>query len=331
MKVLVTGATGFIGSFLVERLVRRGDQVRCLVLRGEELGPLPQWPVEICYGDICQPPETLSSIMKGVEYVYHLAGVKTGWDEAIYFRVNYQGTKNLAEACLRGDRQLKRFIFISSQAAAGPSTNGHRLTEDEDGSPLTAYGRSKRAAEQYLQTRRHELPITILRLALVYGPRDITTERGLRMAQRRLIPKVKQYFGLIHIQDVVDALVLAAEQEQARDQLYFITSSESVTWQDVAEQALRVQHKKGLVVPIPWALFKLARKLEWALRKLMDRLSQPLNIDQELSDLTQTYWLCSGEKAKHELGFEPKVSLSEGIEQTIRWYKGRQARKEGKR
>src|SRR5205085_8024000 len=124
--------------------------------------------------------------------------------------------------------------------------------------PMWAYGRSKRAAERYLQTRRHELPITILRPALGCGPRDISTERGLRITQRRLIPSVKQYFGLSCIQDAVDAMILAAEREQARDQLYFITSAEPVTWREVLRQVLQVQKKKGFVVPVPWALVRIA-------------------------------------------------------------------------
>jgi nucleoside-diphosphate-sugar epimerase len=151
------------------------------------------------------------------------------------------------------------------------------------------------------------------------------------MAQRRLIPKVKQYFGLIYIQDAVDAMVLAAEQEQACGQTYFITSRERVTLQELVEHALRVQQKKGVVVPIPWGLFKLAARLQWLYRKFVDRPSQLLNLDRELSDLVQMYWLCSGEKAKQELGFEPKVSLAEGIEQTLRWYMGRQVHERVKR
>jgi len=321
MTVLVTGGTGFIGGFLVERLVSRGDRVRCLVLEREEVSPLSRWPVQLCYGDICRP-ETLREAVQGVDYIYHLAAVKTVWDEAVYFRVNYEGTKNLVEACLSQNRQLKRFLFTSSQAAAGPSVDGHRLTEEEGGAPLTAYGRSKRAAEEFLQAHRHELPSTILRLALVYGPRNITTERGLRMARRRVIPKVEQYFDLIYIQDAVEAMMLAAEQEQACGQVYFITSRECVTLQQVVEQALQIQRKKGWVVPIPWGLFKLLMKLQWVYRQLVDRPSQPLNPDYELSELLHKYWVCSGEKAQRELGFEPKVSLQEGLQQTIRWYDG---------
>jgi nucleoside-diphosphate-sugar epimerase len=319
MTALVTGATGFIGSFLVERLVARGDRMRCLVLETDELEPLRQWPVEICYGDLCRP-ETLKDAVRGVEHIYHLAGAKTGWDEAIFFRINYEGTKNLAEACLSQNRTINRFVFASSQAAAGPSRDGHPLREEEKCSPRTAYGRSKRAAEECLQAHTHELPITILRLALVYGPRNLTTVRGLRMARRRLIPKVDQYFNAIYVQDVVEAMILAAEQEQARGQIYFITSPESVTLQEIVQQALTIQHKKGLAIPIPGRLFGLFVRLQWVYQTLVNRPSQPLNILHELTDLLQKYWVCSGEKANRELGFEPKISLREGIQRTLQWY-----------
>lgn len=326
MNVLVTGGTGFIGSFLVEALVNRGDCVRCLVLEGEPLGRIAHLPVQWCYGDLCRS-ETLRPIVRSVDYIYHLAGLKQTWDEVQYFRVNFEGTKNLVEACLSENRALKRFLFTSSQAAAGPSRDGHPLTEEEACAPRTAYGRSKRAAEEYLLAQRAELPITIVRLALVYGPTNITTEKGLAMARWRLIPKIDQYINLIHIQDAVEALILAAEHERARGQLYFITNAEPVSLQDVVEQTLKIQNRTGLVVPIPQWLLRLFAKLGSAYRTWADRPQRPLDMKEELSDLLQKYWICSGEKAKHELGFQPRVSLKAGIEQTLRWYENRSSQK----
>src|SRR2546423_12753811 len=109
MAVLVTGAEGFLGSFLVEELLSRNHQVRCLVLPGEPLRWLKDLPVEIRYGNVCQS-DTLERVVGGVDCIYHLAGVKTAWDEATYFRVNFHGTKNLLEAAGRRNPQLKRFI-----------------------------------------------------------------------------------------------------------------------------------------------------------------------------------------------------------------------------
>lgn len=319
MNVLVTGGTGFIGSFLVERLVNRGDWVRCLVLEGESLGRIGQLSVQWHYGDLCRR-ETLTQAVRSVDYVYHLAGVKQAWDEAQYFRVNLEGTKNLLEACLSENRTLKRFLFTSSQAAAGPSHEGRPLTEDDACMPRTAYGRSKRAAEEYLLAHRSELPITIVRLALVYGPTNVTTEKGLQMARWRFIPKIDQYINLIHIQDVIEALILAAEHERARGQLYFITNAEPVSLQDVVEQTLKLQNRTGCVVPIPRWLLKLVAQLGSRYRTWIDRPLRPLNMRDELDDLLHKYWICSGEKAKRELGFEPRISLKAGIEQTLQWY-----------
>lgn len=326
MNVLVTGGTGFIGSFLVETLVNRGACVRCLVLEGESLGRIGQLPVQWYYGDVSHR-ETLRYAVRSVDYVYHLAGVKQTWDETQYFRVNLDGTKNLVEACLSENRTLKRFLFTSSQAAAGPSRNGIPLTEDDACMPRTAYGRSKRAAEEYLLAHRSELPITIVRLALVYGPTNITTEKGLQMARWRFIPKIDQYINLIYIQDVIEALILAAEDERARGQLYFITNAEPVSLQDVVEQTLKLQNRTGFVVPIPRWLLKLVAQLGSYYRTWIDRPLRPLNMRDELDDLLHKYWICSGEKAKRELGFEPRVSLKAGIEQTLQWYEVASSRK----
>jgi len=320
MTVLVTGGDGFIGTFLVEQLLARGQRVRCLVLEGNRLGRLREWPVEICYGDICRP-ESLMDPVKGVEYVYHLAGVKTAWDEATYFRVNFEGTKNLLEASLKESRGIRRFIYISSQAAAGPSPDGHPITEDETCHPLTSYGRSKRVVEEHLQARSHEVPITILRPALVYGPYNIETELFSEIIKWGLILTIRhhdQYLNLIHVRDVVEAIILAAEHERACGQVYFITSQERYTWKEIFEQSCRLHDKKGLMIPIPWAAVKLTAAMVKSYRRMR---GQPFSlIDDKMKELLQTHWVCSGEKAKRDLGYEPKMSLREGIEETMHRY-----------
>ncbi|MBI3951719.1 MAG: NAD-dependent epimerase/dehydratase family protein [Acidobacteria bacterium] len=320
MTALVTGANGFIGCFLVQELLSRGHQVRCFVLNDEPLQWLNGLDVEIVYGDICRI-DTLSGAVEGVDYVYHLAGVKTVWDEATYFRVNFQGTKNILDATWRKNRDLKRFIYVSSQAAAGPSFDGHPLTEDDPCHPLTAYGKSKRAAEEYLQARSHEVPVTILRPSLVYGPRNVETELLYDITRWRLMPYIRhhdQYLNLIHIRDAVEGILLAAEHERARGQIYFITGQERYTWQEIAERSFRLGNNKGWVIPIPWAGVKLAAGVVKSYRKLM---GQPFSlIDDKMNEMRQRYWVCSGQKAKRELGFEPKISLGEGIEETLYWF-----------
>jgi nucleoside-diphosphate-sugar epimerase len=320
MTVLVTGGDGFIGSFLVEELVARGNKVRCLVLEGKPLQHLRPGLAEICYGDICRP-ETLEDAVKGVESIYHLAGVKTAWDDATYFRVNYEGTKNLLGALLQGHQRIGRFLHVSSQAAAGPSPDGHPITENDTCHPLTSYGKSKRSAEEYLLTNNHRVPITIVRPTLVYGPRSVEIELLFAIMKWGLMPlirKHKQVINLLYVRDVVEGIILAAEHEQASGQIYFITSQDRYTWQEIFEQSLRLQNRNVRLMPIPWAAIKLAAGMIKSYRRVR---GLPSNlIDDKMNELLEQHWVCSGQKARRDLGFDAKTSLQKGLEETIRWY-----------
>lgn len=320
MKVLVTGANGFIGSFLTQELVSRRHQVRCFVLDGESMHWLEGLNVEIFLGDICRM-DTLYEPVEGVDAIYHLAGVKTAWDETTYFRVNAQGTKNILDAALQKNGDLRRFVYVSSQAAAGPSLDGHPLAEDEVCRPLTSYGKSKRAAEEHLQSRRHEVPITILRPSLVYGARNLETELLYKITKWGWMFKIRRHdqsLNLIHVRDVVEGIILAAEHERACGQVYFLTSQGQYTWQEIAERSFRMQNRKGWIISIPWTGVKWAAWMVKSYRKLT---GQPFSlIDDKMKEMRQKHWVCSGQKARRELGFEPKISLEEGIPETLQWY-----------
>lgn len=319
MNIVVTGANGFIGSFLVEALVGQGYRVRCFVLRGEPIDALRGLPVDVIYGDVCCR-ETLADAVRDVQYVYHLAGIKTAWDEQVYFRVNLDGTRNVLEAARQANPQLKRFVYVSSQAAAGPSWDGHPLTEEDACHPVTAYGRSKRAAEIYLLTQATQVPITIVRPTLVYGPRNLETALLYAMVRWRLLLQIRreQYLNLIHVRDAVRGIVLAAEQAQACGQIYFITSEQAYTWRQIGQQAFRLTRTTGIVLPVPWGGVKVLAGVIKSYRRLR---GQPADlIDDKIRELSQCYWVCSGQKARRELGFAPQISLDEGMRQTLQWY-----------
>lgn len=125
MKVLVTGATGFIGSHLVEALVQRGAQVRCLVRDKTKLGWVKDAPVEFVVGN-CLEKNSLQQAVQDVDQVFHLAGAIMAVKEKTYFEVNGLGTENLVQACIENNPRLKKFIYLSSQAAAGPCQSGEK-------------------------------------------------------------------------------------------------------------------------------------------------------------------------------------------------------------
>ena len=171
MKALVTGATGFIGSHLVEALVQRGAQVRCLVRNKRHLGWVKDFPVEFVVGN-CQEKNSLKQAVKDVDQVFHLAGVTTAVKEKTYFEVNALGTENLVQACIENNTRLQKFIYLSSQAAAGPCRSGGKKKESDPCEPVSPYGKSKLLGEELALSHSHELPLLILRPCSVYGPRD---------------------------------------------------------------------------------------------------------------------------------------------------------------
>ncbi|MFQ6608792.1 MAG: NAD-dependent epimerase/dehydratase family protein [Fidelibacterota bacterium] len=323
MKALVTGAAGFLGGYLVEELLARGYEVRCMILPGEPLNGLEALPVEIVYGDVCII-DSLYQVVTNVDYIYHLAGVKGTFNSRAYGRVNVWGTKNLVKAVLLAKTHLRRFVFISSQAASGPSPDGHPLVEEEPCHPLDLYGKSKLSVEKFLLKNCHKIPISILRLSTCYGPRNRGPSMiGMTIALTRfgIMPIVGPYVAymhIIHVRDGVQGMILAAESEHAVGQTYFITSPTPYTWQDVAKHCFRIWGKRGIMIPVHRKMVQSGIELARMYRKL--RGLPVTGIFQMADYILQPQWVCSGLKAKRELGFEPHISLKKGLEETMRWY-----------
>lgn len=324
MKVLVTGGNGFIGTYLVEALLKQNHQVHCLVLESEPLRKIKNLPVEIIYGNICDP-ESLKSAVKDVEIVYHLAGIKNAWEEKTFFRVNYGGTKTVFETALAHSGRLKRFVLMSTQAVTGTSEDGHLITEDESCNPLGSYGQSKLAAEEFVLKNADKVPVTIIRPSAVYGPSNFSPSvismiiQVTRWGIALRIYANGPYMNTIHISDMVEALTLVGEHENAVGQIYFVTSESSYSWQEINRLALQAWNKKGLTIPVPRVCLEAAggaiKAYRWLLRRPYD------TIDEYITQMLPMYYLCSGEKAKRELGFVSRVPLEKGIEETVQWFR----------
>ncbi len=132
----MTGGTGFIGSHLSEALLDRGNQVRCLVRKGSDSKWLKGLPIEIAVGD-CRDKTSLAEAVKDTDHVFHLAGITKAIDEKTYFEINASGTENLIRACLENNPHLQKFVYVSSQAAAGPCRNGDKKRESDRCEPVS--------------------------------------------------------------------------------------------------------------------------------------------------------------------------------------------------
>ena len=171
MKTLVTGATGFIGSHLVEELLKGGHRVTCLVRKTSNLQWINGLNVRLIYGD-CTIKESLLNAVADFDYIFHLAGLTKAANERDFFSANALGTENLVSAVIEKNPDTKRFVYLSSLAAAGPSCDGTPAKEAGEPKPVSAYGRSKLEGERIVMRHKNTIPVTVIRPPAVYGPRD---------------------------------------------------------------------------------------------------------------------------------------------------------------
>ncbi len=320
MKVLVTGSTGFIGSHLVEALVTQGAEVRCLVRTTSNRQWIENLPVEFVEGD-CRDRESLEMAVAGVEQVYHLAGVTRALTKESFHDGNVVGTENLVDACLSVGGTVRKFIYVSSQAAAGPSRDGVRKKESDPCQPVSLYGKSKRAGERAALSRRDGLPVVILRPSAVYGPRD----KDFLFVFELLSKRIKLVLGdgehrvsMCYVTDVVRAILLAAESGEDGD-VFFVSDGSDYRAEEISDvfaSALGV-HARRIRVP-KWLLLTIGA-FSQGLASLTRRPGL-LGLDKA-RELLQRDWTCSTAKLQTSLNFQPRVDLVEGAQLTSRWYR----------
>ena len=321
MKAFVTGATGFVGSHLVDKLLEKGYEVKCLTRKSSNLRWLKGLNVEILNGSLYDE-ETLKKAVEDVDYVFHVAGAVMSKTREGFFTSNQVATKNLAEACIKYNKKLKRFVYLSSGTACGPSYDGKPITETADCKPITTYGESKIAAEKELLQRSEELPITIIRPPAIYGPRDEAIYQYFVAVSKGLISLIgfsDKYVSLIHVQDLVNGIVLAAESDKTLGEIYNISSEKYYSWKEIGAVCKKVIGRKTFTIKLPHAVVYIAGAFSQLLGYFSAKGSV-FNIEKA-KDFTQTFWVFSTERAVKDLGYKQEINLEDGIKSTIEWYK----------
>lgn len=321
MKTLVTGATGFIGSHLVERLVAEGHDVRCLVRSTSDVRWLRKLPVEITVGDFFNQ-DSLREALQDVRVVHHVAGVTKARRKREYWRGNSEVTRRLLGATLEFARSVDRFVHISTQAAVGPSYNGTPVNELTLPHPIDVYGRSKKEAEDACLEFAHNLPITIIRPGAVYGPRDHDILALFRWIDRGIVPIVgseKKRVALIYAKDLVDGILLATKHQGAVGQIYFFANEDCPTWGELFSVASQIAGKKLIKWRIPnFSIYVVAAAAE-PLARITGKAA--LFSFEKAKELAQASWSCDVGKARRELGYEAKTPILDGMRETIDWYR----------
>jgi dihydroflavonol-4-reductase len=321
--VLVTGGTGFIGQHLLRTLLARGDRVRCLVRGTRSLPP----GVEPVFGDVTQP-QSLPEALQGAEVVYHLAGATTVSHPLEYRRANAWGTRHLASACATMARP-PRIIYLSSLAAGGPSVGDRPRDESDPPAPVSRYGWSKFAGEQALRAVAHRMLTTVVRGAAVFGPGDRNTVYLFKAAQMGLcgIPgSPNARLAWIYVEDMVRVLVAAESRgapldvEDPTRGVYNAALADQPTLFEAGQLAAAAVGRDALrTVAVPWLVC-------WGWGQMIDvwvsvtRMKRLLTADK-MRDVLAGSWICRTDKAVRELGFHCEVSLADGFERSVAWYR----------
>ena len=348
MRAIVTGANGFVGSHLVERLVKESLQVVCLVRPTADLRWIRGLPVEISTEGV-DSVEGLAKVIAGADFVFHVAGLTRGRSAREYLAANAEPTRRLVEASIERRATIRRFVYVSSLAAVGPNTNpsGSPLDETCQPQPIDDYGRSKLAGERIVTEARGQLPVTIVRPPGVYGPRDTNFLPLFRTAQRwGIVPAIglrpcsgrpepgrrgggrDKQFTLVHAEDLAEGIWRAASASPSPStgegrgegrvgETYFIASGTyTMTEMTAAMSAALGRPLRLLRIPKPLAILAGEfGQIKWALTGKQQIMSR-----RKVRDLLQPRWTCSWDKARRELGYEPRVELTEGMKQTAIWY-----------
>lgn len=330
-RALITGASGFIGSHLAAALTRRGYDVTCLVRANSATGILSKLGVRLVQGDLADAV-SIKRAVNNVDQVYHVAGAVKAVTAKQLWDVNAAGTRNVADACAA--RQTPpTLVYVSSIAAAGPSTEQRPLRESDICRPISNYGRSKRGGEVAVARVADRLPATIVRPPLVFGPRDRNTLLMVRPVWRfgtLSVPGSRQRrYSFIHSEDLADALVAAAEKgrriQRSCDQdegfqqgCYFAAYGRAVTYCQFGNLVADIMERSRLrIVRAPDRLVRFTGRC-FDLVAHVCRKPQIFSLDKAI-EATAGSWSCSTELIRRECEFSSVGSLETRLQQTIEW------------
>ena len=319
----VTGGTGFVGSHLVEELLRRGVRVRALVRAS------PKWleglDVERVTGDLSDT-DALATGVEGADFVYHVAGLTRARDQETLDAANVDGTLVLLETIRQHAPDVQKVLVTSSLEAMGPN----RLAPDgmpfpaletDVPRPISMYGRSKARMEAEVWKQFGDLPVVIVRPPAVYGPREADIFEMVMGASRGLFAAVGRTdvprLSLVHVRDLVQGMAELAESDATVGETYFV-GTRGYSWDEVQQAMERALGRRTLRLPVPGALVGAVGALADVAGRVTGSLP-PLTRDK--AEAAKHTWICASSKAEAAVGYTPRVGLGEGMAETVAWYR----------
>ena len=334
MKILITGASGFIGSFIVEEALQRGLETWAAVRGSSSRQYLTNEHIHFIELNLDSEGQLIEQLRPHeFDYVVHAAGVTKCIDKRDFHRINTEGTKNLVTALLKLQMPLKRFVYLSSLSVYGAIREQQpyeEIRETDTPQPNTEYGRSKLEAEQWLDSLNNPpltddhspFPYVILRPTGVYGPREkdyFLMAQSIKQHTDFAVGFKRQDITFVYVTDVVQAVFLALEKGKT-GRKYFLSDGyvyQSSTFSELIHEELGRPWWIRITAPV-WVL-RVVTFFGEHIGRMTGKITA-LNNDK-YNILRQRNWRCDIQPAVSELGYHPKVGLQEGVCRSIKWYK----------
>ncbi len=318
---LVTGASGFVGSHLVDLLLNKGYKVRTLVRKTSSLKWLEGKNAEIHDCGFFDA-EGLKKAVEGCDYVFHVAGVVRAKTPKEFYRGNVETTQNLINAILSVNPNLERLLVVSSFAANGPAKDESGAKEDDEPHPISQYGKSKLEEEKLVKKYSDKLPITIVRPPAVYGERETDIYLFFKTFKKGLMTMVgfdKKLVSLVHVADLTEGIYLAATSEKSVNETYYVGSEKFYTWDEIGDATAAAFGKDAIRIRIPhFIVYVIGAVAQFF--SLFSKRPATFNFEKA-REFVQKYQICDTSKAVRELNYRQKISLEGGIKRTVDWYK----------
>jgi nucleoside-diphosphate-sugar epimerase len=320
-RVLVTGATGFVGSHLVDCLLRRGYEVTCLLRSTSNRQWLDGRPLRLVECELLGNRSELRRVVSRQKVVFHVAGAVRALDYAGFVRVNADATEEMLRACTEAEESPERFVLVSSVAACGPGCDGEPISERSAARPVSEYGRSKLEAERRALEFAHAIELVIVRPTAIYGPRDRETLPLVRLARYGILPAFagrEQVHNLCYVEDIAEGIALAGEACVDSGDMFLLGAAEEHTMKQLAQALCRQFGRGATLLPMPRALLYPVACVAEALARLSRR---PAMLDRQKVQELVASWRLDISAARQRLGYEPRWSLERGMAHTVSWYR----------
>jgi len=319
MKIFVTGATGFIGSHLIDYLLNHKDaEIYALIRNPSNLKWLKELKIHFLEGDLFSIP----LLPNDLQYVFHIAGKTKALKTADYYTVNQQGTASLFQSLRSQSIFPKKIVYLSSLSATGPCSDEKPSRESVSPNPVSPYGKSKLLGEIEALKFKNDYSIVILRVGAVFGPRDKDFLNFFKFIKRGFLPDFDPYqsrISLCYIKDLINAIHLSAESSLESGEILHIAHPEPYSWVELGEAAARIMGKKLIKLKIPLRVTQFAASISEALSKI-SRKPSIINRDKVIEMKQKGGWVADTHKAEEKLSFRAQYNIEDALKETIDWY-----------